>query len=199
VTDDLAAPAAGPPDSEESLAVLDERLAYRRPRVVIKADLLPAVSIASLVALLGLPVGWIWSRIAPPERMGVASTGQYLWLTDEDYHRFDDLAVFCLLGFAAGILVGAAVWLLRERRGPVVLVATVIGSLVAAYLAYTVGVSFAASHYPLPTSLHVGTLFYKAPTLESFWTIVAQPLGTVLVYGMLVAWSGAPDLGRRLG
>jgi hypothetical protein len=198
VTDDVAA-AARTPERVETVTLLDERWRGRRPRVVIKADLLPAVSIASLVALLGLPLGWIWSLIAPPERMGVASTGQYLWLTDEDYHRFDDLAVFVLLGFGAGLLVGVAVWLLRERRGPVVLIAAVIGSLVAAYLAYTTGVSFAAGHYPLPASMHVGQLFDKAPVLESGWGIVAQPLGTVLVYGMLAAWSGAPDLGRRLG
>lgn len=192
MTDDAAA-------RPESLALLDERLAYRRPRVVIKADLLPAVSIVSLVSLLGLPLGWIWSRIAPPERMGVASNGQYLWLTDEDYHRFDDLAVFVLLGLGAGLLVGVAVWLLRERRGPTVLLAAVLGSLIAGYLAMKTGVSFAGSHYPLPSALSAGQLFNKAPVLESGWSIIAQPLGAVLVYGMLAAWSGTADLGRRLG
>lgn len=191
MTDDAAPP--------ETLALLDERLAYRRPRVVIKADLLPAVSIASLVSLLGLPMGWIWSRMAPPERMGVASNGQYLWLTDEDYHRFDDLAVFVLLALGTGLLVGAAVWLLRERRGPTVLLAAVLGALIAGYLAMKTGVSFAGSHYPVPSSLSAGQLFDKAPVLESGWSIVAVPLGTVLVYGMMSAWSGTPDLGRRLG
>ena len=191
MTDDAAPP--------ETLALLDERLAYRRPRVVIRADLLPAVSIASLVSLLGLPLGWIWSRMAPPERLGVASNGQYLWLTDEDYHRFDDLAVFVLLALGTGLLVGAAVWLLRERRGPTVLLAAVLGALIAGYLAMKTGVSFAGGHYPVPSSLSAGQLFDKAPVLESGWSIVAVPLGTVLVYGMMSAWSGTPDLGRRLG
>jgi uncharacterized protein DUF2567 len=191
VTDDAAGP--------ESLALLDERWGYRRARVVTRADLLRAVSITSLVSLPGLPLGWIWSRIAPPERMGAVSTGRYLWLTDEDYHRFDDLAVFVLLGFGAGLLAGVAVWLLRERRGPIVLLAAALGSLIAGYLAMRTGISFAGHHYPVPSALSAGQLFDKAPVLESSWIIVAQPLGVVLVYGMLAAWSGSPDLGRRLG
>lgn len=172
---------------------------WRRPRVVVRADLLPAISIASVVALLGLPVGFIWSRIAPPERMGLAAGNQLLWLTDEDYTRFDGLAVFCLLGFAAGLLTGAAVWLLRERRGPVVMLAAVVGSFVAAYLASKVGVSFAAGRFPTPSALHVGQIFDKAPVVESGWGIITLPMGTLLSYLMLVAWNGSPDLGRRLG
>jgi hypothetical protein len=66
----------------------------RRPRVVVKADLLPALSLALLLAVFGLPLGWIWSRIAPPQRVGVSSDGQVLPLVDETYHVFDDIAVY---------------------------------------------------------------------------------------------------------
>lgn len=194
MTDDVAAVQ----ESDDS-AVLLERFADRQSRVVFKADLLPAVSIASLVSLIGLGLGWIWSRIAPPEFVVVTSTGQFVPLTGEDYHPFDDLAVFLLLGFGAGLVVGVAVWLLRERRGPVALVAAVLGSLIAAYLAAKTGISFAGGHYPSPTSLAVGQWFDRAPVITSGWAIVAQPLGTTLAYGMLAAWNGMPSLGRRLG
>lgn len=55
-------PASGP---EEELLV--PQLIAPPPRVVVKADVLPAVSAVSLIALLGLPIGWVWSRLAPPQ------------------------------------------------------------------------------------------------------------------------------------
>ncbi|HWE91750.1 MAG TPA: DUF2567 domain-containing protein [Pseudonocardiaceae bacterium] len=174
-------------------------LPARQPKAFTKADLLPAVSIASLVALVGLPVAWIWSRLAPPEQVGVSTNGQVLPLTDESYHRFDDLAIFLLLGLAAGLLTGAATWLLRERRGPTILIAAVLGSLIAAYLAMQTGLSFAAGRYVLSGAPKIGSVFEMAPRLESGWVLIAEPLGAALAYGVLAAWHGSKDLGRRLG
>jgi hypothetical protein len=174
-------------------------LPFRQPRAIVRADLLPGVSVASLVALLGLPVAWIWARLAPPERVGVSTGGQVLPLIDESYHRFDDLAIFLLLGLAAGLLTGAATWLLRERRGPTIMVAAVLGSLIAAYLAMQSGLGFAAGHYVLSGAPKIGSVFEKAPRLETGWALIAQPLGAALAYGVLAAWHGGRDLGRRLG
>jgi predicted DNA repair protein MutK len=39
----------------------------------------------------------------------------------------------------------------------------------------------------------------QAPQLESAWVLVAWPLLTALVYGVLAAWNAMDDLGRRLG
>jgi hypothetical protein len=171
----------------------------RRPRVVIKVDLLPAVSIALLLAVFGLPLGWIWSRIAPPQRVGVSTYGQVLPLVDETYHVFDDVAIYLLMGLAFGIVAGVAVWLLRERRGPTVMFAAVIGAVGAGWLMTTTGVSFAAGQYVVPASLKVGALFDIAPQLNSSWVLLAPPLGVALAYLVLSAWSGTEDLGRRLG
>jgi hypothetical protein len=170
----------------------------RRPTVVLKADLLPAVSVVSFVALLGLAVGWIWSRIAPPQRVRVLAN-QQVPLPVESYHRFDDLALFVLLSLGAGLFTGLGVWLLRERRGPVIMVAAVLGSVVAAWLAAKVGVSWAGSHYALSGAPKVGDVVSQAPQLESAWGILAWPLTTALAYGILSAWNGRDDLGRRLG
>lgn len=187
------------PVEEASAGELLAAALYRRPRVVIKADLLPAISIASLVALLGLLLGWIWSVVAPPEKVGVGSDGSVLPLLDESYHRFDDMAIFLLVGFGAGLVTGTAVWFLRERRGPTILIAAVIGSLVAAYLAMTTGISFAAGRYVVTGAPRIGQLFDRAPVLESPWVLIAQPLGTAVAYLVLTAWNGTRDLGRRLG
>lgn len=174
------------------------RLPRRRASVVIKADLLPAVSVASTAALIGLPLAWIWSRIAPAIPAILNSTGQPTPLpTPYGYHRFDDLAAFLLIGLSAGVVTGVAMWMLRERRGPVILLAGVVGAFVAAWLAMHTGLSFAAGHYALSTAPAAGSVFSIAPRLETGWGVLAQPLATALTYGVLAAWNGTNDLGRR--
>lgn len=169
------------------------------PKVIVKADLLPAVSVLSMVGLLGIPLGWIWSLLAPPLRMRVLSAdADPVPLQLESWHRFDDLAIFVLMGLVTGLIVGVAVWFLRERRGPVVLFAAVAGSLLAAWLGARMGVAFAEGRYALPNPPAVGDIIEKAPVLESGWTLLAQPLTTALAYGLLATWNSRDDLGRRL-
>ncbi len=170
----------------------------RRARVVIKADLLPAISVTSTAALVGLPLAWIWSRIAPAIPGVLNASGRLVPLPSPyGYHRFDDLAVFLLIGLGAGVATGVGMWMLRERRGPVILLAGVLGAFVAAWLAMHTGVSFAAGHYALTTAPKAGSVFDIAPRLETGWVVLAQPLGTALAYGVLAAWNGTNDLGRR--
>ncbi|WP_298178622.1 DUF2567 domain-containing protein [Saccharomonospora sp.] len=174
--------------------------AHRPPRVVVKADLLPTFSVASLISLVGLPLGWIWAQLAPPQRMRVVTRdGRLVPLTSESWHRFDGLAMFLLLGLVAGLLVGVVVWLLRARRGPVMLVGAVLGSVLGAWLAMRMGSAFAEMRFPVPESLALGAVVERAPVLESAWVLVAQPLTTAFAYGSLAAWNARDDLGRRLG
>jgi Protein of unknown function (DUF2567) len=169
-----------------------------RPRVVIRADLRPALGVLCAVAVSGLPLGWLWSRLAPPELVGlpasVAGAGGVLPLIGQSEHRFDDMATFLLLGIAAGVLTGAALWLLRQRRGPVVAVAAILGSLLAAWLAMRVGLSLADAYYPDVAS--TGVVFPRAPVLESSWVIIAQPFGAAVAYCVTTAWNRREDLGR---
>jgi hypothetical protein len=185
-----------PPPDLAGLAFVPHR---PRPKVVVGRDLLPAFLLLSLLAMLGVPVGWLWSRLAPPEHVLAYQNGQLLPVQLESYHRFDDLVIFVLIGLAVGLATGAAVWLLRERRGPVVMLAAVLGSAVAAWLGMRLGLSFADGHYAVSGAPQVGAVLPQAPRLESSWVILAQPLATALAYGALAAWNGMDDLGRRLG
>ena len=124
-------------------------------RVVSGSDLRPALGTFTAVAVLGLPLGWVWSRLAPPEVVRVAADGALVPLLGESEHRFDALALFVLLGFAAGVLAGVAVWMLRESRGPVVLLGAIAGSAVAGWLAMGLGEALppgptATWHWPQP-------------------------------------------------
>jgi len=169
-----------------------------RPRVIVKADLLPSISVLSIVGLLGIPLGWLWSRLAPAERVLVSDGNQLLPLQLESWHRFDDLAIYLLLGLAAGVFGGAVVWLLRERRGPVILIAATLGGVLSGWLGMEMGIAFANGHYALSVAPALNSVIEKAPSLESFWALLAQPLATALTYGLLAGWNGRDDLGRRL-
>jgi hypothetical protein len=176
-----------------------------RPRVVIKADLLPALSVLSTVSLLGLAVGWLWSRLAPPRRMIINEDGKPVSVDiathaqAESFHRFDALVLFTLLCLAAGFVTGVAVWFLRERRGPVIMIAAALGSAVGGWLAIQVGTAWVLGRYPVDTDLKVLDVVFEAPRLDSAWGLVAWPLTTALTYGVMAAWNSMDDLGRRLG
>ncbi len=178
---------------------------WPRPRVVVRADLIPALRVLGAVTVLGLPLGWLWSRLAPAEIAAVVAgpgagqigAGQIgvLPLPGQSEHRFDAMATFVLIGLAVGILTGVALWLWRGRRGPVVLVAAVLGSLVAAWLAMRVGLWLVDWFYPL-AGPKPGDVITRAPVLESTWVVVAQPFGVAIAYSLTVSWNGAEDLGR---
>ncbi|SFS33572.1 DUF2567 domain-containing protein [Saccharopolyspora flava] len=173
-------------------------LAPPRPKVVVKADLLPAISAISLIALLGLPVGWLWSRLAPPQESVLGQGGSVTPLLVESYHEFDGIAIFSLLAFATGLLTAAVLWRLRGRRGPVLLTGAVIGSLVASWLGVQMGGSFASGLYPMPPNPQLGDLITIAPEITTRWVLVAMPLALALGYGVATSWNGFDDLGRRL-
>ncbi len=176
-----------------------DRCAPSQPGVVVRADLVPALLVLCAVAASGPLLGWLWSQLAPPEfvRFSARATGPggVLPLAGQSEHRFDDMAIFLLLGLAAGVLTGAALWLLRQRRGPVVLAAAVLGSLIAAWLAMRVGLWLASARYPDLAS--TGLAFPRAPVLESSWVVIAQPFGAAVVYCIATAWNGSDDLGRE--
>lgn len=168
------------------------------PRVVAREDLGAALRVLVLVALCGPLWGGVWALLAPPQRFRLYQGQQWFPLPLESYHRFDAMAVFLLIGLGAGVLTGAAVWLWRARRGPAVLLAAVLGSVLAAWLAARCGLWFAELRYPEPASpLSVGAVVTWPPVLESVWVVLAQPLGTALAYGAAAAWHGEDDLGRH--
>jgi hypothetical protein len=91
------------------------------------------------------------------------------------------------------------VWFLRERRGPVVMIAAVLGSGLGGWLASLMGEAWAKGRFPAPASVAQLDVVPEAPHLETIWGLLAWPLATALAYGMLAAWNGMEDLGRRLG
>ncbi|OLR94219.1 hypothetical protein BJP25_10545 [Actinokineospora bangkokensis] len=171
----------------------------RKPKAVVKRDLLPAVGVLGALAVCGVALAFAWSRLAPGELVQVVDGNQLAPLRAESYHRYDDLVLFVLMTLGAGLVSGSAVWALRERRGPVFLVALVLGSALAAWLATRVGPAWADAHYAAASAPQVGDVLTLAPRLESPWLWVAWPFAAALTYTFAAAWNGLDDLGRRLG
>lgn len=163
------------------------------PRVASRADLRPALWVSGAAALLGLPLGWLWSVLAPPEVVPAGGGATVTSALSQSEHEFDALALFVLLGLAAGVLTGAVVWLLRAHRGPVSAIAATAGALVAAWLALRTGQLLTADVLAVTT---VGEFTALAPVVASSWAVVAQPLGVALAYSCAVACNGHDDLGR---
>jgi hypothetical protein len=161
------------------------------PDAVVRADLLPAVTVLGAVALLGIPLGVLWAWLAPPEffaRSPRAPTpGGVLPFIGQSEHRFDDLATFLLFGLAAGVLTGAGLWLYRRLRGPLFVLAAVLGSLIGAWLAMRIGLWVVAASYPDLAS--TGAPYPRPPVLESSWVITTQAFGVAVSYCICAAWS----------
>ncbi|TWG08753.1 DUF2567 domain-containing protein [Saccharopolyspora dendranthemae] len=196
--DDSGTTRALPERVEPEEVALLSALAPPRPKVVVKADLLPAISAISLIALLGLPMGWLWSRLAPPQQSVLGRGGSVTPLLVESYHEFDGIAIFTLLAFAAGLLTAAVLWRMRGRRGPVLLIGGVLGALVASWLGRQVGGSLAAGLYPAPQNPKLGDMITIAPEITTVSVLAAMPLALALGYGIATSWNGFDDLGRRL-
>ncbi|MGH3844572.1 MAG: DUF2567 domain-containing protein [Pseudonocardiaceae bacterium] len=167
-----------------------------RRAAVDPADLGPALSVLGAVALLGIPLGALWAWLAPPEFVArsdrALTPGGVLPFASQSEHRFDDMATFVLLGIAAGVLTGAALWLYRRRRGPVLLIAAAVGSVIAAWLAMDTGLWLVAAGYPDLAS--TGAPFPRAPVLDSGWVLVGQPFGVAVASCITTAWNRSEDL-----
>ncbi|WP_051310225.1 DUF2567 domain-containing protein [Thermocrispum agreste] len=175
------------------------QLPRERARVVVKADLLPAVSVLSTFGLLGIPLGWLWAQVAPPQRAQVHPDGKPHPIDIEAWHVFDAVVIFALLAGACGVVIGAGTWMLRERRGPVAMAAAVLGAQVAGWLGTLMGGVFLGDRYTLTEPPEVGQIVDIAPQITTDWVLICAPFTAALTYGFLAAWNGRDDLGRRLG
>jgi len=102
-------------------------------------EALAAFGVLVVVAGLGWPLGLLWTAVAP--RVPVRKEGGALYYgTSEPEQIMAGDGWFALLGVVIGIALAVLVWvLLRRGRGPLQMIALVLGCLAAASIAYYVG------------------------------------------------------------
>ena len=159
---------------------------------------------AFLLTVLGAPLGLLWAAIAPDTPVLKTAEGAiYAQPAPEQPIAADGW--FSLLGLGFGVLAAIALWfLLRRRRGPVGLVAGVLGGLGAAVVAWQLGrrIGLSAYHRLLETAQD-GTAFTKPADLRAgglewhvvpYGDLLLPAFGAAVAYTLLAGWSRWPSL-----
>ncbi|WP_030158497.1 DUF2567 domain-containing protein [Glycomyces sp. NRRL B-16210] len=110
-----------------------------RTERTIGRDLLAAGALAVVLTALGLPFAMLWQVVTPRVEFVVLQGG---WASIEPYPEAYVQAdlVFAGIGLALGIVAAAVAWAtLRERRGPLLLLGLVIGSVACQVVAWKIG------------------------------------------------------------
>ena len=108
-------------------------------RPVVRAQARGGALVALGVVLLGAPLGLLWAAIAPRAAVVVTASGPSFRDAEGEAFIAADGTLF-LLGLAAGVAVAVPAFLLGRHRAPGVLLGLLLGSALAAALAWRVGV-----------------------------------------------------------
>lgn len=164
-------PAAGPEAAAGSFPPRPERR---------RGDVLAGISTALGVALLGVPMGLLWSALAPRARVVVLAAGTAL--ADPDTKAFIGAdATFLLLTAGAGILCAVLALLLGGRRhGAATALGLAAGGLAASYVAWRVGHRIGLAEFRRTVSGPTGTTTTLYLTIHARGVLVAWALTAVL-------------------
>lgn len=161
----------------------------------MRADLRPALRMAVVLALAGLPAGLLWWALAPREDYRVVPDGvEPLGRPSAELLIAGD-GVFLLVMAGLGLLAGLTGWLLRSHRGVAVLAALPLGTAAAGLLAWQLGELLG----PGPSAADLGDVGATVTTpleLGSLPALAVAPFLAVLVYVVAALFASADDLGR---
>jgi hypothetical protein len=164
------------------------------------------LSAAAIVAA-GVPFGLLWAAIAPDVPVAITDDGPVLGEPQPEQFIAAD-GWFALLGLAFGALAALAAWAFARRtRGPVVLLAVAVGTVVASLIAWWVGRRLGLAEYErLLDAAAAGQRLGKPGDLrgtEARWwppmlrgDVLVPAFAAVGLYTLLAGWSRYPALRR---
>ncbi|PVZ08885.1 DUF2567 domain-containing protein [Actinomycetospora cinnamomea] len=184
--------------------------AHRLSRDELRADLPAGLRYAAILVVVGLPLGALWAFLAPVVHTVALPGGGSGVPAGEADHAFDAVAIHVLLIAAFGVIAGAVAWRRRHRRGPVLLVALVVGSLAGAWVAGRIGglLAWAASPIPVlvdPAALDragapggpvPAVLTSVPPSPGPWWLALVAGLAAALTYVLAAIIDGHEEMGR---
>ncbi|MEH1030378.1 DUF2567 domain-containing protein [Micromonospora profundi] len=163
---------------------------------------------ALVLAVLGAPLGLLWAALAPDTPVLKTAEGA-IYAQPQPEQPIAADGWFSLVGLGFGVLAALALWfLLRRWRGPVGLLAAVLGALAAAPVAWQVGRRIGLSTYDrLLDTAPAGQAFTKPADLRAGgvdWLFGVLPVphgslllpafGAAITYTLLAGWSRWPSL-----
>jgi hypothetical protein len=181
-----------------------------------KAKSLTALAVAAVIAVAGLPLGWIWSAFAPWLPGVVESDGLFL---QQPYgeQRAGQETWFILLSIGAGIVFAIIAWVaLRRFRGPLMVVALAVGGIAAGWIAWRFGHNIGRGH-ALAEARHgkIGQVVLLPPDLRikqagniGLWhgwlpylsgVLLYLAIAAIVTYLLIASFTASPTLvgGRR--
>ncbi|GAA0219960.1 DUF2567 domain-containing protein [Cryptosporangium japonicum] len=157
-------------------------------------DLVAAVILALVLAATGLGTGALWSWIGPHVPVLMTANGPIL----AEYYGESSAgqqATFGGLALVVGLLAGPIAYVIRRRRGPIVLIGLAAGCLAAAWISWKFGVWVGQSEYESLLQIAAPGREFEMPVeLDARGLLFLEPLVAVLGYVLVAAWSRYPDL-----
>jgi hypothetical protein len=178
-----------------------------QPRRSLRA-VADVLGVVVALAVLGAPLGLLWAALAPDTPVLKTAEGA-IYAQPQPEQPIAADGWFSLLGLGFGVLAALVLWfLLRRLRGPVALVAAVLGALAAAPVAWQVGRRVGLATFDrLLTSAPEGRAFTKPADLRAGgvdWLLGVLPVphgnlllpafGAAVTYTLLAGWSRWPSL-----
>jgi hypothetical protein len=163
------------------------------------------VAMATVVAVLGAPLGLAWAAFAPDVPVQVTEQGLMFAVPQPEQPAAAD-GWFTLLAVPFGALVAGGAWLVVPRsRGPGAVTAVAAGATVAGLLAWWVGRQVGLAGYDAAlVAAPDGTVLSRPADLRvataGWWPPVAAGvpllpgLFAAVTYTLLAAWSRLPSL-----
>lgn len=105
-----------------------------------RAAVLTAVGVVVAFAVAGTAGGWLWHHLWDPPA-GTAYQG--MWYPDDETslgNMFDATGIYACVGFVGGLVLGVLTGLFARRHELVAVGAVVVGSVLAAWITYRLGV-----------------------------------------------------------
>jgi hypothetical protein len=157
---------------------------------------LETLGILLAYVVVGVAGGWLWFQVWDPP-LGAVQDGQWLYLDFPTIaHVFSGTALYVVVGVLSGVVLGVVTALVCRSSELVTLVTVVVGSAVAGYLAYHVGLSRSpADPHLLALALPDGTRLPGRLQVADRTPFVAWPLGSLLGLGVTYLFTAGLSAG----
>jgi hypothetical protein len=162
---------------------------------VTRAELIWAGTWLAIPAVLGVPLAFLWVVLGPHVDVVMTAPG-----TPDlaDYNTEAFVAGdgrYALITAVTGLVLGAAAWILRRGRGPLVVLGLALGSLAGAWITWKLGAHQGEAEFKhLIVTAQAGRHFRQNMRLRATGLVYLQALTAVAVYVGCAAWSRYPDL-----
>lgn len=163
-----------------------------------RRTLLVGASIAVAVAVLGAPLGLLWHVLAPGVPVIDAGASGIVVNDPSPEEYIAAEGWFTVLGFAFGLAVAIAAWLvLRRHRGPALLLGVIVGSLGASLVAWRLGRLIGLGAYERwRDTATSGATYHAPPDLHAYGVLLVSAFAAAIVLTLMAGWSNDPDLDR---